>query len=155
MDWDFRERVWQALGVDVDNMIMFRKINPWWDPTTKQLFVNPSIAADLAGVDSVCGLVLFASSWDNFSDTRLGGVGKCCRKWLLSMFLGLTQLFKNTWDDRTTSRYYAGGYNRLGNEQRMWMCIGAVAWLPVESMVLDLLEDDRLLCRLDAILEDI
>ena len=102
----------------------------------------------------MCGLVLYATSWDNFSDTRLGGVGKCCRKWLLSMFLGLTQLFKDTWDDRTTSRYYASGFNRLGHEQRLWLCIGAVAWLPVESMVLALLEDDRLLCRFDEVLED-
>ena len=115
---------------------------------TNQLLANPSLAADARGVDSVCGLVLYASSWDNFSDTRLGGVGKCCRKWLLSMFLGLTQLFKDTWDDRTTSRYYASGNNRLGHEQRLWLCIGAVAWLPVESMVVALLEDDRLLCRL-------
>ncbi len=141
-------------GVDVDNMIMFRKINPWWDPTTKQLFVNPSIAADITGVDSVCGLVLSASSWGNVSDTRLGGVGRCCRKWLLSMFLGLTQLFRDTWDNRATSRYYAGGYIRLGHEQRLWLCIGAVAWLPVESMVLALLEDDRLPCRFDEVLED-
>ena len=36
----------------------------------------------------------------------------------------------------------------------MWLCIGAVAWLPVESMVLALLEDDRLLCRFDEVLED-
>jgi hypothetical protein len=154
VDWDFREGVWQSLGVDVENMNLFRKINPWWNPETSQLFVNASLALDPAGVDSVCGLLLFASSWDNFSDTRLGGVGTCCRKWLLSMCLGLTQLFKDTWDDRTTSRYYAGGYNRLGNVQRLWLCIGAVAWLPVESMVLDLLEDDRFLRRFDAVLED-
>ena len=47
-----------------------------------------------------------------------------------------------------------GGYNVWGIGQRLWMCIGAVAWLPVESMVLVLLEDDRLLCRSDAVFED-
>ena len=34
------------------------------------------------------------------------------------------------------------------------MCIGTVAWLPVESLGLTLLEDDRFLRRFDAVLED-
>ena len=89
-----------------------------------------------------------------FVDSRFGAIGPCGRKWLLSCALGLDVCFAMT---------LARGPDNVGllrqriseakYKVRLWLTTAAFSAMPVESMVLELLEDDRLLLRADYIRE--
>jgi len=150
-DWSEREKFWEALGVDVEAMEKFAEVRPRWNPTTKQLLVNPTLEHDAEAWGKAKWVVLYTCRWANFSDTRLAAVGDSCRKWLLSEAVGLASLYEDVWADKACSHYFGGGYWRLKHEQRLWMTVAAMAFRPVEDMVLETLEDDRFLARHDMI----
>lgn len=61
--------------------------------------------------------------------------------------MGLDECFDVTTADPAVFKYYANGYRRCKYPERFELCIGIVAWCPVEKMVVELLADDRLLLR--------
>ena len=91
--------------------------------------------------------MMYGFHWLTFSETRLGKIGPCGRRWMLSCSLGLDECFREAIQENTTSRYYASGYLSADFEVRRWLVIAGFAALPVESMVLELLEDDRFFLR--------
>ena len=62
---------------------------------------------------------------------------------MLSCSLGLDECFREAIQETNTSRYYASGYLEADYDVRRWLTIAGIAALPVESMALELLEDDR------------
>ena len=145
--WSERELFWQSLGVDTEMMKSFERANPVWDPLRKQLKVNKTFLDEQDCIDVLESLFIYGYSWINFSDSRFGKVGPCARKWVLSCVLGIDECFKETLDDPTTSKYYANGYLECDGDVRLWLATAAFSCYPVESMIVDLLEDDRFFAR--------
>ena len=82
-------------------------------------------------------------------DTRMGGVGPCARRWLLSKALCLDAWYEEMRSDPTIPKYYSSGYKRFGVEVRRYLATLAVMTYPVENFIVEMLEDDRLLALYD------
>ena len=78
-----------------------------------------------------------------FSDSRLGKIGPCARRWAVSCAIGIDEAFKEALEDSTTSRCNASGYLDCDDEVRLWLAVATLSTYPVEDMVIDVLEDDR------------
>ena len=152
--WAWREQYWRALGADEDALKDFELANPLWDPPSKTLRVLRSLQNDPEWVTILEKIMLYAFHWLTFSETRMGKVGPCGRRWMLSCSLGLDECFSEALQENTTSRYYANGYVEADLDVRQWLLIAGFACLPVESMVLELLEDDRFFLRADDLKND-
>ena len=152
IDWTERVPFWKALGADTEMLERFEAVNPRWDAALDTMFATAALRHDPNGFEKVYQLLLYVLSWVKFSDTRFAAIGKCGRRWLLSVAMGLDNLFRQVQADRKVSRYYSNGYLRCKFEVRWWLSTAALAFYPTESMMLDILEDDRFYKRRDELL---
>ena len=153
--WEVRSKYWMSLGVDPEMLNVFQEVNPRWDAATKTLHVMPGLTATEEGKAKILQILQYCDSWQNFSDTRFGGVGPASRRWLISQSVGLDGLVDLVFEDARITTYHLNGYKRCKESVRRWMSIGSLACWPPESFIASLLEDDRFYRRAGELWEDI
>ena len=95
--------------------------------------------------------------WTDFSETRWTKVGQSGRFFLRSLCIGIDKIAKLASDNDAVSNWHLNGFKRATSEVRLYLALAAAAARPSEALLLELMEDDRLLLHADKyweVLED-
>ena len=152
--WSWRKKYWMILGVDDTMLQDFEKANPVWEPVTKAFKVKLSLRENPMWLQILETIMYYGFTWITFSETRLGKIGLCGRRWMMSCSLGLDECYNGAMQEHTTSKYYASGYREADSDVRVWLAVAGFAAMPVEAMVFELFEDDRFFLRAPCIKDD-
>ena len=154
--WHEREAWFEAMGVDVETMKSMQEVKPRWDAPSQALYVSKALRDDPEGFKKVEALLLYAHAWINFSDGRFGAIGKSGRRYNVSRALGLDGLFYYCEEEGKLSKYYSNPYHKAQQEGvRQWLALASLSFYPVESNVLELLEDDRFYLRKEELWDEL
>ena len=142
-------KMWVALGVDSEDADILADLQVKWDG--ERLWVAEEHAGnkDLFQKISVCMLSVF--KFKKFTDSRWITLGECCRSLVASVSLGMQGLVKHIRDRPQTSDYYIHGFARLDNDALRYAIVAALASNLCDSVLLSMLEDDRLARRVEHI----
>lgn len=150
------EQFWAMLDIEPGKLDLFVEVNPYWDG--KVLHVNSALLTDSDSSAKIRTLLLTCLFWTDFSETRWTKVGLSGRLYTRSLLVGVDGLVKITEESDAVNRYHLAGYfKRATKSVRVYLATAAVAGRPSESMLFDVLQDDRFLQRIDScrqILED-
>jgi hypothetical protein len=136
-------RFWQCLGVSPANIDKFVAVNPEWNGEV--LLVNKVVKSDPDAFVRIKHLLLVCMRWISFSETRWGGTGPCGREYLLSRRVGLVKIVALALHDSDFSNYYLNGHSRIAQNALTFLGAAALMARPLEAVMLELLDDDRLL----------
>jgi len=137
---------WCSLGVTGSILDEFTEIDPVW--RDDKLFVAAHLEHDVQACERVLALMTYAFRWSKFSETRWAGVGRSGRRYMLSLLMGLEGVIKICKADEHCGFSHLGGYPKRANEYtKEYLLLAAYATYPSEAVVLELMEDDRLLRR--------
>ena len=104
---------------------------------------------DLFQKISVCMLSVF--KFKKFTDSRWITLGECCRSLVASVSLGMQGLVKHIRDLPHTSDYYIHGFAKLDSDALRYAIVAALASNLCDSLLLSMLEHDRLAGRVEHI----
>jgi len=142
------EQLWTFLDIEAGKLELFLVVNPYWDG--KVLHVSAALLSDPDAIGAVTTLVRYCLKWVDFSDTRWTKVGEAARLWLRSLLVGIDGIVKLTEQNDAVCRWHLAGYfKRSTSSVRVYLAVAAAAGRPSESMLFDLLQDDRFLQRAD------
>jgi hypothetical protein len=103
--------------------------------------------ADLC--EKLSGALLHLWRFSRFTASRWVTVGAACRALTLGLLTGLGSLVHAIVSDPSASKFHIGGFARIhGRVTAFVVKVGVVAYIP-ETFLAELLEDDRLVARLD------
>lgn len=111
------------------------------------LFANGDLAGDPDGWQKVSTCIAYYLRWLNWSDTRWVRVVRCGRYCLRSLVVGVDGVAQLCFADEHVSRWHLNGFRRGTPQVRRYCIVAACAACPAESVLLQLLTDDRLLRR--------
>lgn len=138
-------RYWMCLGVAADMLDMVAEIHPWWKGGASW------VSGDLEGEDDmlerVSLVVLYMHQWKQFTDSRWLTVGSACRAVVASLSVGLGQLVHKTREDPSATDFHLHGFGRLSPDLRKFMVIATIVSFVVDSLLVEVLSDDRLAGR--------
>jgi hypothetical protein len=144
---------WTCLGVPTPLIDWVLRVDPRWDPVSQLLRVSSELDGLLDGVQLVENVLTYFLRWRNFSDTRWAGVGPSARHLICSLAVGLEPLIKLVdANGKGNDRYYlSAAKTRMLPAVKKLAAIGALSSYPIESMSLELLEDDRWLLKAESL----
>ena len=136
---------WSALGIPAVLIVWVLRVDPRWDRVALKLWVCSAVQDSSEGVDLVHDVLLLMLRWRDFSDTRWAGVGPSTRRLILSLAVGLEAMVQQVdRDGKGNDRYYlSAAKTRLGSETNKLAAIASLSSYPLESLSLELLQDDR------------
>ena len=138
------EQFWSFLDVEPSMLGLVVNVNPLWDG--RRLRVSSALADAPDGVQRVTTVIHYMMRWVDFSETRWCKVGQSGRLYLRSLLIGIDQIVRITVRNDAISKWHLGGYQRRSTtEVRTYLCVAACAGRPSESLLLQLMEDDRFL----------
>ena len=138
---------WKTLDIRESMLDLFVQVDPRWDEARQRLLVSAHVEQDPECWEK-CSLVIgVCRRWLNWTDTRLASIGRAGRFFTRSLATGLDSAVQQCFDDESCSNYNLSGYRRATPEVRLMLAIAAVASVPSEFFVVEMLADDRLLKR--------
>ena len=140
------EDLWKALVVmEQWALVLLILFDPVWDGVF--LWISAAREADADCLEKLATLLLYLFSSSLFSATRWGGVGpstrSLCRCWLLGLD-GVVGVCKA---DTEAILNHINGYKKGGFAVKRLAIVAALASCPCESVIYELLEDDRIFER--------
>jgi hypothetical protein len=147
------EEFWRAMGVDVDNLDRVTEVAPWWDGS--HLTVSASLRDDPDSLEKVSAVILYFCRWRAFTETRWATIGPACRALVCCFCVGLEKLVSITRADATVTDYNLHGFSRLSSSLKKFAVIAALASVVPDSLLTELLADDRVAKRSDDLLETV
>ena len=151
-----RRLFWTLGGVAVNMINFVMSVDPWFDMDNSALHVDASLENEADRFETAISVLSYFLRWHDFSETRWGAVGSCCRSWMTSAAIGIDMivdiaLHMETSHDRT----YVAGYTKECTPQvRTYMLVVSTATYPAESLSLAMMEDDRLFLRFHEVMDD-
>eukprot|EP00928_Gymnodinium_smaydae_P024546 TRINITY_DN19834_c0_g1_i1.p1 TRINITY_DN19834_c0_g1~~TRINITY_DN19834_c0_g1_i1.p1 ORF type:complete len:1127 (+),score=108.08 TRINITY_DN19834_c0_g1_i1:363-3383(+) len=147
LDLDAESSFWKSLGVDGKDLDMVLVVCPRW--TGKQLLVREGLQRDVNGWTKISMVIKFMLRWWQFCDTRWIKVTKACTFFLRSEAIGVSELVRITRKNKTITDFDLHGYAQCSPSVRKYAVVLALSSLPQERFMHKLLDDDRVLLRLD------
>jgi hypothetical protein len=148
LDIELRRALWIALGTPDNMIVLILKVNPRWDNKAKILRVCAALAHDPKRHELITTVIIYFLSWRDWSDTRWAGVGISGRKFILSLFVGVQQLFKFVKEHGVNNdRYYIGSFDKSNDAVRRLLGVASLGAYPIEAFTLKMLGDDRFFLR--------
>ena len=144
-----RQCLWTCLGLEPDLVdLMSTTLQFHWGDG------QITVTEELRGTDCV-GLISIAllSIWRlrQFTDSRWLQTGTTGRALTSAHLTGLPHLVQQILNDPCASKYFLGGFRKLGVKEWAFMAHCAVASRPMDSILLMLMEDPRVLPQLEAL----
>ena len=138
------EHFWSFLDVEPQVLGLMVKVNPFWDG--QRLRVSAALAGEEGSINSVKTVIQYSLKWCDFSDTRWTKVGLCGRLYMRSLLVGVDAIVNITCKNCGVSKWHLGGYNKRSlGPVRTYLCVAGCAGRPSESLLFDIMEDDRFL----------
>ena len=142
------EHLWSFLEVAPNHLDLFVSVNPFWDG--RVLHVSAALLTQPDPVGAVTTILRYCLKWVDFSETRWTKVGEAGRMYLRSLLVGVDGLVKLTEQNDAVCRWHLAGYfKRCSKSVRVYLAVAAAAGRPSESMLFDMMQDDRFLQRSD------
>ena len=136
------EQFWAFSDVEPAVLDLVVKVNPFWDG--QRLRVSAALAGEPDSISSVTTVVQYCLKWCDFSDTRWTAVGLCGRLYLRSLMVGIDKIVNITCTNDGVTKWHFNGYTgKSSGSVRTYLAVAACAGRLSESLLLDLMEDDR------------
>jgi uncharacterized membrane protein len=140
---------WALAGVSESSMAEFIAVNPEYDPEADLLYVHLDLEGADEWLDRVVAVLVIAMHWRNFIETRWGGLGRSLRLLGLSLVCGLGGLARQVVKHPNANRFFRNGFYRLNYAGvAMYVVVGMFSTLLLESVIMDLLVDDRFFLKM-------
>ena len=147
-DVDALERMWESLDVPSHDVHLFVLVDPLW--YGGKLHVRRSLLDHQDGFGCIATVVQYCLSFVDFSDTRWVKVGTCGRRYVRALMIGVDQLVEIAEADDGVTKWHLAGYRKRGSAAvRLYLCVAAFGSRPSEGLLVELMEDDRLLIHAD------
>ena len=117
----------------------------------ERLWTALPIDESASAVDELIHVMQYLMKLRPFCETRWGTVGSACQALVGALSVGLDPLFQLVRSKKDVSDYYAHGWANCTDRVRRYACIAAIACQVPEAVMLELMEDDRLVQRVDEI----
>jgi hypothetical protein len=147
-DEDALERMWGSLDVAARDLHLFVLVDPLW--YGGKLHVRRSLLDRPDCIGCMTTVVTYCLSFVDFSDTRWVKVGTCGRRYARALMIGVDQLVQIAEADDGVAKWHLAGYNKKSSAAvRLYLCVAAFGSRPSEGLLVELMEDDRLLLHAD------
>ena len=140
---------WNALGVDSAVANELAELNVRW--SGDRLLVCAAARSSDGLIERVSTLMLALFRFQKFSDSRWCALGAACRSLTAALCVGLRGLVAAVRADPLSSDYQIHGLERLSMQTTRSVVIAGVSMHVADSFLVDLLEDDRVARRADAL----
>ena len=135
---------WSFFDIEPRNLDLVIKVNPMW--TGQRLQVSAGLISDPNWRQCVTTVINMCIRQCDFSDTRWVKVGRCGRNYVRSLIVGIDKLVELAMRSDAICKYHLGGYQRkCSSTVRTYLTVAACASRPSETLLLELLHDDRFL----------
>ena len=141
-DEDEARCLWAALGVDASMLPTFAEVHPVWEGD--RLMIGSSLVENHNATALVSDVILYLFRWRKFTESRFTSLGVACRSLLASLVAGLPALVQLTRDDPHATDFHLQGFGKLDQQTRHACVVIALCTWPAESLMYELLDDDRL-----------
>ena len=146
------EFLWSFLDVPPLLMEVFIRVNPKWDG--QRLHVLSSLESAPDAIESITVCIKHCMKWCDFSETRWTKVGECGRMFLKALLVGVDRIAAIACKNSAISKWHLNGFvKKATSSVRLYLGVSALAGRPSESMLLELMSDDRFLLYSDKIWE--
>lgn len=142
--------MWVALGIDSEMSDQLAMLDIRFEDG--RLFVGEAMQDEPRLIEQVSGCLLFVFKWKQFCDSRWMTIGSVARSVIASVALGIEALVGMILKS-DSSQYHIGGFARMSDEIRRYMMCASLAAHGCDNLLVEMLDDDRLLRRLQ-VLED-
>ena len=140
---------WSVLGVDPAVASELAELNFRW--SGDRLLVNAAARSVDGLIERVSTLMMTVLQFQKFSDSRWCTLGASCRSLTAALCVGLRGLVDAVRADPRASDYYIHGFERLSVQSTKYVIIAGVSMHVADSFLAELLEDDRVARRADAL----
>ena len=138
------EFLWSYLDVPPKLLPVFCRVCPQWKGN--RLHVRASLVNDVDGIDAITVCIKHCMRWCDFSDTRWTKVGECGRLVMKSLLVGIDGIVSIACTNSAVTKWHLNGWiKRASSSVRLYLGVASVAARATESMLVDLMEDDRFL----------
>ena len=138
------EFLWSYLDVPPQLLDVFIRVCPRWQGG--RLHVRASLVNEEDATEAITVCIKHCMRWCDFSETRWTKVGECGRLFMKSLLVGADNLVAIACNNSAVSQWHLNGFIRKASSSvRLYLGVAAVAAKATESMLLDLMEDDRFL----------
>jgi hypothetical protein len=148
-DGDILRQLWASLGVDPDvteELVELRVIY-----RSGNLQVDAAFQDSIDLVDRLSACCLAVWRFVKFSDSRWITVGRSARTMVAAHLMGLQSVVEAVLRDPRQLKYHLNGYTKLGQSEREFLAQAALSPYPADSLLAELLEDDRVAIRADGV----
>ena len=140
---------WTTLCVDPAAADLLADMNLRWDGS--QLLVSAKHRGKEGLIEQISSLLLSVFRFKQFTDSRWVTIGNCCRSVVASLSLGLQGLVSLIRNGTHASDWYIHGFAGLHGDALKYVIVAAFASHPCDSLLLNLLADDRLATKADKV----
>ena len=139
---------WTSMSIDNGIFDLFLEVNPRWNGVV--LFVNGDLKTHAECWQTVSACIFYCLRWFLWSLTRWCRVGLCARMYLRSVTVGVDRIYQLCVDAHL-SMWDLHMYSHATTEVGRLFAVAAFSTWAAEKALLLLLEDDRLLKRMQEI----
>lgn len=140
------EAFWHTLGVGEDKLPLVVELNPKWEDG--RLWVSDTFQDREDATDKISGLLLYVFKWKKFVESRWCTIAPSCRALLCSLCCGLEGLVAVTRAQKGATDYHLHGFAKLTTNIKKFCCVATVTGQVSDTLLLDILDDDRVLKHL-------
>ena len=141
--------LWSALGVEAPMLSLFTEVHPVWQEGA--LHVGQTLSQEPDVMNVVSHAILYLFRWRKFTESRFTSLGTATRALMASVVAGLPALVELTRDDPHCSDFHLRGTSKLDQSSKHAAALIALATWPAETFTYELMEDDRLGRRPEAV----
>jgi hypothetical protein len=138
-DADIRS-FWSLLDIDAARLDEFVSLDLRWDQGCLKICCE---ALDEATFERVEAAVAYCLKWYDYADTRWAKLGPSGRLLYRSLPCGLDALVAQTLADQNFGNAHLHGFEKLDSSMRKYLASAGIAARPAESLLLEILHDDR------------
>ena len=146
---------WTTMDIPAGLLELFIRADPWWDVAAQRLKMQPWLEHDPDCWSKVRVIMLTVRRWIVWSDTRWARCGRAGRFFMRSVGTGLDAAVKECLSDPQCETFYLSCWSRASKEVRLMLTSAALACVPIEHFVLEMLKDDRLLLHGDRVHQEV
>ena len=141
--------VWLALGVSPVWTDVLLELELHWSVQDSLLYVSSAHKHEPDTLDQISTAMLALCRFITFTESRWLSVGASSRALIAASLVGMLGVAELCRQDPAVSDYYLSGSQGLNFEVLRFALISALSTYPTDTVIVMLMEDDRLLLRAD------
>lgn len=140
------EEFWASMCVEPAVLQDLVELGLRWRKGRLQIYESAASKPDFVEKVTACMLSVFR--FKRFTDSRWCTIGDSCRSLFASLALGLSGLVALVRSEPKTSDFYIGGFSNFDSGVALYTAVASVVANVCDAFLLALLEDDRVIRRL-------